>query len=156
MSQVSWLQFIPTLMTFVFLVAALVYAIAQRSDGSQARKMAIFGLSILIAMRVCSLIANVLIVRFAVSDYLLYHGLYSIVSALLYMLGMSMLIAAVFFRRHAPGDSTSGEERMQRSGYIHFITRIRHLQQPVVQHLEVDCADGEAVHDQLGPVVDYQ
>jgi len=110
MNQVSWLYAVPSFMLFCFFCGAFVYAITKRSDGSSAKMLAVAGVSILFFVQIARLVSNMLLAQFVdQQNFGLYYGLYSIASTLVYMLGIGMIIVAVFVGRK-PADSNHTED----------------------------------------------
>ncbi len=113
MTQIWWLHPLPGAMMLLFLVAALVYATLRRSDQSSAKMLAVTGLGLMLFLRIAHGVVTLAISQWAAaSNFTLYHGLYSLVSILIYMLALGFLVAAAFTgRRDSGADEGIGVQR---------------------------------------------
>ena len=99
-NQLQWLHAVPSVMLFLFLIAALLYVIVKRSDRSSAKLLAILGVSILCCVQAARTLFNfALALNFDPEDFILYSGLFSIVVTLFHILALSLILSAVFAGR---------------------------------------------------------
>jgi hypothetical protein len=99
MNQISWLHVVPGFVLFLFFIGALFYVLLKQSDQSSAKLFAILGVIVLCLVHVSRFLINLVLVRMNPPDFMLYHGLFMIVSTLFYVLALSLIIFAVFVGR---------------------------------------------------------
>lgn len=113
-NPVQWLHVVPSVMLILFLIAALLFVIVKRSDQSSAKLFAVLGVSMLCFVQLSGTLFNfVLVQNVDPEDFVLYSGLYSIVSTLFYILALSLIILAVFVGRGSSmANQGSADERL--------------------------------------------
>ena len=115
MAQPSWfLQYVPTVVYFFVYVGALIYVGFQPSDGSSAKSRVIAGLALHLVTLLVSLFINPLVTRyFAPDQFLIGHSIGWTGSAVMYCLGLVLIVTAVFSRSSTVH---AGHADAQRSG----------------------------------------
>ncbi len=99
-SPTTWILLIPGFLHFLFYVAALLFVMFKQSDHSSAKTFAVAGIGILLFRQILGLAASFVLARYLViADYAFFHGISGFVGTVLHLLGMSLLIAAVFAGR---------------------------------------------------------
>ncbi len=108
-ATVTLLYFIPTIVSGLFLVAALAFVLVKRSTCPAAANLATLGLLILLVLQVGGYLVNFLIARsFETETIVFANGIVYILRSLLHCVGLGLVIAAVFARR-TPEDASSFE-----------------------------------------------
>jgi DMSO reductase anchor subunit len=117
MIQISWLYVVPGFMLFLFFIGALLYVLLKQSDQSSAKLFAILGVIILCLVHASRFLVNLVLAQMNPPDFMLYQGLFMIVSTLFYVLALSLILFAVFVGRvPAMNRQESGGERMPVAG----------------------------------------
>ncbi len=102
----SLLNFIPTFVMVVFLIAAMIFVATKPNDGTSAKLLALIALGIMLFLEATSIAFNFFVARAIDVDLMgLYYGVYSILSTSFHLAALSLFIAAVFTGRQRRAES---------------------------------------------------
>ena len=113
-SLAAWLSGAPSIMTFLFLLGALIYVAAKQGDGSPAKTYAMISLCIGLFLLIAGIAVRIALGQLiAAQDLVVYFVGFSVLSTVVSIGAQCLMIAAVFVGRNtteASGDV--GNERI--------------------------------------------
>jgi hypothetical protein len=112
--SLSLLFAVPVLIGIMALLAASIYALVMRSKSRRASNFLLLGIFFKIAAYILNLVSNVIMSgTFATSELPFYIGLGNIITACINLLGLALIVVAVFVDR---GGSSQNDDRARNSG----------------------------------------